>query len=60
MEGKYNFYSSRPEIGKHDHIEFVMTDGSALVYSDVRKFGTMHLVKKGEEMYHKNLSKLGT
>jgi len=24
-----------------------MNDGSALVYSDVRKFGTMDLVKKG-------------
>ena len=47
MEGKYHFFQTRPEIGKHDHVEFVMADGSALVYSDVRKFGTMDLVKKG-------------
>ena len=36
-----------------------MNDGSTLVFSDVRKFGTMHLVKKGEEMETKSLSKLG-
>lgn len=47
MEGKYNYYPKRPDIGKHDHIEFLMSDGSSLVYADVRKFGTMCLVKKG-------------
>lgn len=36
-----------------------MSDGSALVYSDVRKFGTMRLVLKGQEMEHKSLIKLG-
>lgn len=36
-----------------------MSDGSALVYLDVRKFGTMHLVLKGQEMEHKSLIKLG-
>ena len=46
-------------MGKHDHIEFLMTDGSALLYSDVRKFGTMHLVEKGTEMQIKSLCKLG-
>ena len=48
MEGKYNFYPAKANIGKHDHIEFTMTDGTSLVYSDVRKFGTMHLVLKGK------------
>lgn len=36
-----------------------MTDGSSLVFSDVRKFGTMNLVLKGTEMDHKSISKLG-
>lgn len=36
------------EIGKHDHVEFVLDDGSSLIYSDVRKFGTMVLVEKGK------------
>lgn len=50
MEGKYSYHPARPELGKHDHVEFVMSDGSSLLYSDVRKFGTMHLVEKGQEM----------
>lgn len=48
MEGKYAMYPSRPEIKKADILEFIFTDGSCLVFSDVRKFGTIHLVKKGE------------
>jgi len=36
-----------------------MTDGNSLVYNDVRKFGTMHLVNKGEELNHPSIKKLG-
>ena len=47
MEGKYHFHHERVQPGKHDHVEFIMGDGTVLVYEDVRKFGTMNLVKKG-------------
>lgn len=37
----------------------MLTDGTSLVYNDVRKFGTMHLVKCGEELSHPSIKKLG-
>ena len=37
----------------------MLSDGSSLLYTDTRKFGTMNLVLKGKEMEHKSLSKLG-
>ena len=59
MEGKYIWYDKKFVPEKHDHIQFLLRDGNSIVYNDVRKFGTMHLVKKGEEMNHPSLSKLG-
>lgn len=44
MEGKY-FYEPTPEPqGKHDILRFYFTDGSALLYQDVRKFGRLELI----------------
>ncbi len=43
MEGKYFFYQRPPR--KHAHVFFHLTDGSTLVYEDVRKFGTMEVIK---------------
>lgn len=59
MEGKYIWYDKKYQKETHDHIQFLFTDGNSIVYNDVRKFGTMHLVKKGEEMNHPSISKLG-
>ena len=59
MEGKYRYAPEKIELTKHDHVEFIMTDGSVLIFSDVRKFATMNLVKRGEEMNHVSISKLG-
>lgn len=44
MTGSYCYNLKPQELKKHDHIEFLMTDGSQLIYSDTRKFSTMHLV----------------
>ncbi len=41
------------------HVIFTMTDGTQLRYRDVRKFGTMHLFKPGEEAGELPLSQLG-
>ena len=41
MEGKYFFYPDEVPLRKHAHVFFHFTDGSTLVYEDVRKFGTM-------------------
>ncbi|MEQ2526978.1 DNA-formamidopyrimidine glycosylase [Robertmurraya yapensis] len=59
MEGRYGLYTPEEEIDKHTHVIFYFTDGTQLRYRDVRKFGTMHLFKKGEELAELPLSQLG-
>ena len=44
MEGKYFFYPEEVPLRKHAHVFFHFTDGSTLVYEDVRKFGTMEVL----------------
>ena len=44
MEGEYFFYPDEVPFRKHAHIFFHFTDGSTLVYEDVRKFGTMEVL----------------
>ena len=43
MEGKFYYYESKPEKGKHDIVRFDFSDGSCLVYNDTRKFGRLAL-----------------
>ena len=49
MEGKYHLTTPEAPKDKHDHVEFIFTDGTALRYNDVRKFGRMQLVLTGTE-----------
>ena len=59
MEGKYLFYSDAVPERKHAHVFFEMTDGGTLVYEDVRKFGTMELLKKDQLEAYFATRKLG-
>ncbi|BCB05097.1 DNA-formamidopyrimidine glycosylase [Bacillus sp. KH172YL63] len=59
MEGKYNLSDQGDPVEKHTHVIFHFTDGTELRYRDVRKFGTMHLFRKGEEELHLPLLQLG-
>ena len=59
MEGKYGLFPKDEPVEKHTHVLFTFSDGTELRYKDVRKFGTMHLFKKGEEHQSLPLSKLG-
>ncbi len=59
MEGRYSVYHKDEPYDKHTHVLFQFTDGMELRYRDVRKFGTMHLYKKGEEFQKPPLSGLG-
>lgn len=59
MEGKYSMHSKDEPVNKHTHVVFRFTDGDTLHYNDVRKFGTMHVYQKGEELKHKPLNQLG-
>ncbi len=59
MEGRYALYEGEDPVEKHTHVIFSFTDGSQLRYKDVRKFGTMHLFRKGDEFTSLPLSQLG-
>ncbi|MEH7504332.1 DNA-formamidopyrimidine glycosylase [Neobacillus drentensis] len=59
MEGKYGLYHKDEPFDKHTHVLFHFTDGTELRYRDVRKFGTMHLYKKGDEFLTEPLIGLG-
>ncbi|SFE68664.1 DNA-formamidopyrimidine glycosylase [Alteribacillus iranensis] len=58
MEGKYEVVKEEPP-DKHTHVRFFFEDDTELRYRDVRKFGTMHLFEKGEEMKSLPLKQLG-
>ncbi|HJV17468.1 MAG TPA: DNA-formamidopyrimidine glycosylase [Bacillales bacterium] len=59
MEGKYGLFTEKESLDKHTHVIFHFTDHTELRYKDVRKFGTMHLFKKGEEFQLPPLFDLG-
>ncbi|KAA9031717.1 DNA-formamidopyrimidine glycosylase [Niallia endozanthoxylica] len=59
MEGRYTLAQSEEAVDKHTHVIFHFIDGTELRYRDVRKFGTMHLFRKGEEFLSLPLSQLG-
>lgn len=59
MEGKYLYYPDEVPERKHAHVFFEMTDGGTLVYEDVRKFGTMELLRKDQLEAYFAARKLG-
>ncbi|MFS0673043.1 DNA-formamidopyrimidine glycosylase [Ornithinibacillus sp. 179-J 7C1 HS] len=59
MEGKYSVHYKDEPVKKHTHVIFSFTTEEELRYNDVRKFGTMHIVNKGEEFIQKPLNQLG-
>ncbi|UFT98001.1 DNA-formamidopyrimidine glycosylase [Radiobacillus kanasensis] len=59
MEGKYGLFDASEPLSKHTHVIFFFGDGKQLRYNDVRKFGTMHLFTKGQELLEKPLNQLG-
>jgi formamidopyrimidine-DNA glycosylase len=59
MEGKYRLTVPQAAKDKHDHLEFIFTDGTALRYNDVRKFGRMQLIITGTERQTTGIRRLG-
>ncbi|MFW6284872.1 MAG: DNA-formamidopyrimidine glycosylase [Bacillota bacterium] len=43
MEGRFLIKDASEAQTKHEHIRFTLDDGRALIYHDVRKFGTVRL-----------------
>lgn len=58
MTGHLRVTSSGAERRKHDHVEVIFTDGSALRYNDSRRFGAI-LWTAGEPLQHERLAALG-
>ena len=59
MEGKFLFRKKDDPIMKHEHVEFLFSDGTSFRYHDVRKFGKMYLLPKEKTFLVKPLSDLG-
>ena len=59
MEGKFLFREKDDPIGKHEHVEFLLDDGTSFRYHDVRKFGKMYLIPMEDTYRVKPLSELG-
>ncbi len=59
MEGKFWFGWHEHVQAKHVHAVFTFTDGTELLYQDVRKFGTMDLVPKDRLDWVAGFERLG-
>ncbi|MGB8953830.1 MAG: DNA-formamidopyrimidine glycosylase [Tumebacillaceae bacterium] len=59
MEGRYGLYGSDEPVEKHTHVIFHFTDGTELRYKDVRQFGTMDILPRGEFSALPGLALLG-
>lgn len=59
MEGRYGLYQSDEPVEKHTHVIFHFTDGTELRYKDVRQFGTMDILPRGEFSSLPGLALLG-
>lgn len=60
MSGRFSVEPQTPKaFASHDHAVFVLEDGRAVIYNDVRRFGLMALVKTDRISQHPLLSELG-
>jgi len=59
MEGKYYVEKISAPKMKHEHVRFDLTNQTALIYHDVRTFGTFEVVNKTDITQIEPLKKLG-
>lgn len=60
MSGRFVVLEEPPKaLGKHEHVLFTFTDGTALVFNDARRFGLMDLAREDELSTHPLLAALG-
>ena len=53
MSGQIRLYDQRPEaLGKHEHLFVTFDDGTAMGYTDPRRFGYMQWVNQGQQLFH--------
>ncbi|MFW6285250.1 MAG: DNA-formamidopyrimidine glycosylase [Bacillota bacterium] len=59
MEGRFLIKDATEKKKKHEHVRFILDDGRALIYHDVRKFGTLRLRREATLHTTPPLSTLG-
>ena len=59
--GEYYFEEGSDALGNgpHDHVLFLLDDGTRIIYSDPRRFGMMDLFPENEAAQHKLLKNIG-
>lgn len=50
MTGNLGIFSEKAPLGKHDHVQFRLEDGSELRYHDTRRFGSIHILDPSEAL----------
>jgi len=58
MSGSLRIVNSEKAAGKHDHVDFIFTDGTILRFNDTRRFGAI-LATSEPITQHKLISQLG-
>ncbi len=59
MTGSLCYMAKEKEKGAHERVIYALDNGDRLVFSDLRTFGTLYLIKKGEEERIAGLFALG-
>ena len=57
--GTHDAHPGDSAAGRHDHVVFHLSSGTALIFNDPRRFGLMDLVPAGRLATHPTLSLLG-
>ena len=52
MSGSLRLWNPGTEPGKHDHIDWIMSNGKVLRYHDPRRFGALLYVPPGQSSSH--------
>lgn len=59
MSGRLRYFQEGAERPKHTHVEWTLSDGRLLRFSDPRRFGQVETLVRGKEREHASLAKLG-
>lgn len=59
MSGRFRHFAPNSVQPPHTHVEWGLTDGRTLRFSDPRRFGNVEVITRGREREHASLAKLG-
>ncbi len=59
MSGRFRHFPPGAPQPPHTHVEWGLSDGRTLRFSDPRRFGNVEVITRGDERAHPSLAKLG-